>query len=66
MCLRVSYKKKYEKNNNFFCKERSRIRIRTYSLVRGLDPQIQIRTKMSGIPNTGRNQKEDERGPLRS
>jgi hypothetical protein len=54
MCLRISNKKKY---GNFFLhfaatEERSRIRVGVGSLVRGTDPPIQIRTKMSRIPNT--------------
>jgi hypothetical protein len=45
MCLRVSYKKKWE--HFFFC-----ILNFTEERRRGTDPRIRIRTKMLRIPNT--------------
>jgi hypothetical protein len=59
MCLRVSYKKNYEKKI-FFLHPYSHSRNESDPewnpdpLVRDTDPQIRIRTKMSRIPNTGR------------
>ncbi len=52
MCLRVSYKKKYEKNWSFLHPKSSELDLDP--LVRGTDPRIwiRIRTKMSRIPNT--------------
>jgi hypothetical protein len=50
MCLRVSYKKKYEKKNciHKVTEERSRdLELDPDLLVRGTDPRIRIRTKIS-------------------
>jgi|LakMenE18May11ns_1017448.scaffolds.fasta_scaffold7959057_1 hypothetical protein len=57
MCLRVSYEKKCEKI--IFLHPYGRkdsdpeLDLGPDLLVRGTDPRIQIRTKMSRIPNTG-------------
>jgi hypothetical protein len=62
LCLRVSYKKKYEKNNFIFILKVTEERTKEWDseldpdpdpLVRGTDLRIRIRTKMSRIPNTG-------------
>ncbi len=54
MCLLVSYKKKYEKKYFFLhWRKKSDPELDPDPLVRGKDPRIRIRTKMSRIPNTG-------------
>jgi hypothetical protein len=54
MSLWLSYKKKKKKNAFFTSLKLGTVRYcRKDSLVRCSDPGIQIRTKMSWIPNTG-------------
>jgi hypothetical protein len=50
MCLRVSYRAKIFFFKYFFCI--LKVTEDSYPLVKGTDPRIRIRTKMSRIPNT--------------
>ncbi len=52
MCLWVSYKKKNGIKIFVFCILKNHLRKESDPLVRGTDPRIRIRTKMSRIPNT--------------
>jgi hypothetical protein len=53
MCLWVNYEKKYGKKICCILKIDPDPELDPDPLVKGMDPGIRIRTKMSRIPNTG-------------